>query len=82
MVRTQIQLTEDQARALKRLAAERRVSMATLIREGVDRVLQASAAPTWEERKRRAVAVVGKYDSGVSDLSTDHDRYLDEAFDS
>ena len=39
MVRTQIQLTEEQARRLKALAAEQGVSMAELIRRSVDTVL-------------------------------------------
>ncbi|MDO8691529.1 MAG: CopG family transcriptional regulator [Dehalococcoidia bacterium] len=40
MVRTQIQLTEDQVQALKEVAAERKVSMSELIRQGVERVLE------------------------------------------
>ena len=43
MVRTQIQLTEEQARLVKQIAAERRVSMAEVIREGLDRTLRSSA---------------------------------------
>ena len=37
MIRTQIQLTEAQAEKAKRLAAERGVSMAEVIRELIDR---------------------------------------------
>ena len=33
MIRTQIQLTDEQARRVKRIAAERQVSMATVIRQ-------------------------------------------------
>jgi len=36
MVRTQIQLTEEQARALKEIAAARGESMAEVIRRAVD----------------------------------------------
>ena len=36
MVRTQIQLSEKQAKALKKLAARRNVSVAELIRQAVD----------------------------------------------
>ena len=32
------------------------------------------------ERRRRAIAAAGKFRSGVADLSSDHDRYLEEAF--
>ena len=38
LVRTQIQLTEEQAVKLKRMAAERGVSMAEVIRDAVDRL--------------------------------------------
>jgi len=32
------------------------------------------------ERRRRAIAMAGKFRSGISDLSSNHDRYLEEAF--
>jgi predicted DNA-binding protein len=78
MVRTQIQLTDEQARRLRRLAAERGISMATLVREGVDRVLDQEDR---EERWRRALSVVGKYKSGDNaNVSEEHDRYLEEIY--
>lgn len=33
-----------------------------------------------EELKIRALAVSGRFRSGLTDLSTEHDRYLEEAF--
>ena len=64
MIRTQIQLTERQARELKRRAAERGVSMATLIREAIDRMLEeGDSSGRWQ----RALSVVGKFRSGQSD---------------
>ena len=79
MVRTQIQLTQQQARRLKELAKKRGVSMAELIREGVEKVLDAPEAADLEERKRRALAIVG-IASDVPDLGVNHDEYLDEAY--
>jgi hypothetical protein len=32
------------------------------------------------ERRRRAIAAAGRFRSGAPDLSTDHDKYLDEAY--
>lgn len=76
MVRTQIRPTEAQARELKRLATQRKVSVAEVIREAVDRELeQESRAARWE----RAM-VVGKYSSGIDDIAERHDDYLAEAF--
>lgn len=79
MVRTQIQLTEEQARSLKRLAAARQVSIAQLIRQGVDTVLQSGMAIDLDEKRRRAVAAAGKFRSGRRDISQKHDTYLAEA---
>ncbi len=33
-----------------------------------------------EERRRRALSVVGAFASGVDDLSVNHDQYLAEAY--
>ena len=80
MVRTQIQLSEEQARTLKELAAKYETSMADLIRQAVDEWLRSVGAVDREELKLRAIAVAGRFHSGQADLSTDHDRYLAEAF--
>ncbi|MCP4661744.1 MAG: ribbon-helix-helix protein, CopG family [bacterium] len=79
MVRTQIQLREDQATALKELAVAEGRSMADLIRGSVDSLLQSKAYRRREDQKRRAIAAIGRFRSGVSDLSSEHDRYLSEA---
>jgi Arc/MetJ-type ribon-helix-helix transcriptional regulator len=76
VVRTQIQLTEEQACQLKAIAARRGVSMAELIRQAVEKVLEETQR---HEKRRRALEVVGKF-PGPSDLSTNHDRYLAEDY--
>lgn len=80
MVRTQIQLSERQARELKRLAAERGGSMAELVREAVDALLRDRHGPSREQRWSRARAVVGKFHSGHDDIAEQHDRYLLDAY--
>jgi Arc/MetJ-type ribon-helix-helix transcriptional regulator len=80
MVRTQIQLTEKQAVALKRLAAKKRVSMAELIRVGVNKLLHSVETVSLEERRQRAIAIAGRFRSGRSDLSTKHDEHLAEIY--
>lgn len=75
----QIQLTAAQAAGLRRLAAKRGVSMAALIREGVDRTLEGDErALMWEG----ALSVLGKYTDrdGATDVAEEHDRYLDDAY--
>jgi len=81
MVRTQIQLTERQARELKRMAAREGVSMAEVIRRAVDAKIREGAGEVpREERVRLALAVMGKFRSGIRDLSTNHDKYLAEDY--
>lgn len=81
MIRTQIRLTDEQARRVKRLAAERQVSMATVIREGVDLLLRAAeTAATDDERIERATSVAGQFRSGSGDGAAQHDAHLQEAY--
>jgi hypothetical protein len=81
MVRTQIQLTDGQARRLRREAREQGVSLAEMVRRCVDRSLNAQKV----DRARlyaRAAALVGRFGDrkGARDLARAHDRYLDKAF--
>ena len=76
MVRTQIQLTEKQARLLKQLAAAQGRSMADLIRTSVDALLARPGAHDDDLRRTRAQRAGGRFRSGVGDLSTRHDRHL------
>ena len=80
MVRTQIQLTETQARSLKRAAMDRGTSVAEVIRRAVDSMVQRSPKASSEERIRRALEIVGKFRSGRRDVSQKHDEYLAEAY--
>lgn len=80
MIRTQIQLSEKQAKSLKKLADNEKVSVASLVRRGVDALLESSGEISSEERRRRALAVAGKFHSKKRDLGTEHDKYLAQAF--
>ena len=80
MIRTQIQLTEEQYRALRELARDTSVSMAEIIRESVELYLRQSNLQSIEEKRRRALEVGGQFGSGLGDLAEQHDRYLDEAY--
>jgi len=76
VVRTQIQLTAAQAREIKRIAADRGVSMAEVIRESVDAFLRSAGGTDRVGARERALAVSGKFSSGITDLSKAHDRYF------
>ncbi len=77
MIRTQIRLTDEQVRRVKRLAVERQVSMAAVIREGVDLLLRSEeTAATDDERIERAISVAGQFRSGGGDGAAQHDAHL------
>ena len=80
MVQTQVQLTEEQARALRNLASTRQVSVAALIRQSVDTLIRSSGGIDIEERRRRAIAAAGRFRSGASNVSAKHDEHLADAF--
>jgi Ribbon-helix-helix protein, copG family len=80
MIRTQIQLTKEQAKILKEIAAERGISMAELIRQGVSELIESSNAIDYTERIKRAIQVAGRFHSRKSNVSAKHDDYLVEAY--
>jgi len=79
MIRTQIQLTEEQARAVKAAASQRGISIAEVIREALDRHL-ASESPH-DHRRQKAIASVGGFRSRHTDVSERHDDHLAEIYD-
>jgi hypothetical protein len=79
VIRTQIQLTEEQEAKVKRLAAERDVSMAEVIRGAIDLL------PDRDDRAERfaralAVAGVGRDVEGKTDVAERHDEYLADIY--
>jgi hypothetical protein len=80
MVRTQIQLTTEQAQTLKSLASKQGVSMAELIRRSIDRYLLSEQQPDRRLIRERALSMAGKYASGQNDIGERHDDYLSAAY--
>lgn len=81
VVRTQIQLTTQQARRLRAEARDRGLSLAEVIRQYVDKGLSAET-PNRDALYGRAAALVGRFHDlqDARDVARRHDRYLDEAF--
>ena len=82
MIRTQIQLAPSQERLVRRFAEREGISMAEAIRRCIDKAL---GNRDWDDiaaKYRAATALVGSLESsdGATDLSENHDAYLDEAF--
>ena len=81
MVRTQIQLTETESEALKEAARRAGLSVAELIRRCVDRFLDEMSNSTPQRAGRlSALEIIGRFDSGLTDVSARHDDYLAEAY--
>ena len=80
MIRTQIQLTEEQSARLKALANRRGISIAKLIRQSIDTLLSRSDERLPEELYQRAARAAGKHRSGAHDVSVRHDDYLSEGY--
>ncbi|HSF17878.1 MAG TPA: CopG family transcriptional regulator [Vicinamibacteria bacterium] len=80
MVRTQIQLSEKQLKILRSKARRLNVSVAELVRRAVDAYVAAEIAPTFEERRCRALEAAGRFGSGKTDVGKHHDDYLADAY--
>ncbi len=78
MIRTQIQIEEDQIEWLRAKARARGVSVSQLIREGVA-LFRDREERFPEDKKKKALAAIGRFLSDVPDISERHDDYLAEA---
>jgi predicted transcriptional regulator len=76
MISTEIQLSEEQMKALEMLAEAQNKPADKLIIEAIDVFLRA----VLEERKRRALSIAGRFHSGISDLSDNHDQHLAKVY--
>lgn len=79
MVRTQIQLTERQAKSVKALARAEGISAAEVIRRAIDELIQSKPMLDSADKRARALRVVGRFRSGRSDVSRNHDAYFSKA---
>jgi len=77
MVRTQIQLDEQDFVRLKQEAERQSCSVSAFVRESVKTALKASEQNASASSVRE---VSGKYHSGKRDLSRNHDAYLEEGW--
>ena len=73
MKRIQVYLWPEQIDSLRSVAERRKVSIAELVRQGVDRIL--ADMPTEEDS---LWDIIGTFDSGLGDLAEKHDEYISE----
>jgi hypothetical protein len=77
MVRTQIQLTEAQARDLKRVTVANGISMAEAIRQALDAYLGRQAGRGGDRKRELALQACGRFTAGAR-LATEHDAAFAE----
>jgi metal-responsive CopG/Arc/MetJ family transcriptional regulator len=83
MVRTQIQLTAELHRKLKRWSRQLGISLSEAIRRCVTEKLErVEEAPSREAMVRAALSVCGKYSDprGADRVASNHDRWLSEIY--
>jgi hypothetical protein len=83
MIRTQIQLTEEQYRRLRQWSRQIGVSLSEAVRRCIGSAMKhALKSPSYEDRVRAARGVCGKYRDAAerSRVALEHDRYLEEAY--
>jgi hypothetical protein len=78
MIRTQIQIEEDQIEWLREESKARGVSVSHLIREGIN-LYRAEQKQFPEGKKAKALAAIGRFSSTIPDVSERHDDYLAKA---
>jgi hypothetical protein len=71
MIPFRVYLRSEQIESLRWLAERRKVSVAELVRQGVDRIL--AKVPAEEDSLWN---LVGVSDSGLGDLAEKHDEYV------
>ena len=76
MVRTQIQLSEEQADTVKAISADQGISVSEVVRRAIDSIGNSAAPYSFGKKRGFALEVVGKFSSGAGDISENHDEYL------
>ena len=90
MIRTMVQLTEEQMKALKELAKARKTSVSKLVRESVAQYMVVMPREASREEKRlRALKFIEYIEQhpekfrdieGKTDVAVNHDKYLAEIY--
>jgi len=80
MIRTQIQLTNEQYEALKNISKHNNISMSEILRKSLDNTIDLYYDAKTDNRINRAKELAGKFGSGQKDLSVNHDYYLTEVY--
>ena len=81
MPRAEVELTDEEAHRLDEVATSKGQTVAEVLHESVREYLgKASPGSDRALAKQHALAIIGKFRSPVSDLASNHDRYLEKDF--
>jgi hypothetical protein len=77
MIRTQISLTDEQMKRLRAEARRRKVAIAEIVREAIDRAVPEDPG-NHRARHQRLLSAAGRFHSGSGDLAERHDEIAGE----
>lgn len=78
LTKTPVYLESEQQKMLKKLAKKERISVSGLIRQLVDQYISLIKINSGKVRRKR-LSIIGIGDSGLTDVSENHDKYVGEA---
>ena len=77
MIRTQVSLTEDQMRRLRAEARRRKVAIAEIVRDAIERAVPEDPGDH-RARHQRLLSAAGRFHSRTGDLAARHDEIAGE----
>jgi len=77
MIRTQVSLTDEQMRRLRAEARRRKVAIAEVVRDAIDRTVPMDPGDHLA-RHQRLLSAAGRFHSGSGDLAARHDELAGE----
>ncbi len=81
LVKKNVSLRDDQVKALKKLAKQHKLSVASLVRKSVDDFLIKLSGKTYSKQAAEAaIKAAGRFHSGHSNVSNRHDDYLADEY--
>ncbi len=78
LTKTQVYLESEQQKALKKLAKKERSSVSGLVRQLVGQYISLIKINSGKVPRRR-LSIIGIGDSGLTDVSENHDKYVGDA---
>ena len=82
MAQTLVELTDAQMTALEMLAKKQNTTLPQLIQDSIKNLIGESTPQYTSDQKKRALSIIGKFESDHTDLSINHDDHFIDAIQS